>query len=444
MREFSKRFRVLESAANTILSKLKNNNPYIAQISFDVKLSNDENIIFIAPNEILAKFISTKYGNDFSTEFEKILNKRPIIKILSNKPNQKTSKKPSIDIENIKKQSLVLDEFLTFDNFIVGDSNHYAYEVALNVAKNPGKSYNPLFIYGSTGLGKTHLLQSIGHYCLQRGLNVTYITSEQFYNDFIANVASQTMLKFKDKYRNTNVLLIDDVQFLATKSNKVQEEFFHTFNELREKKAQIALTCDKHPKYLKGFEERLISRFESGLVADITPPELDTKIRIIKAKCKFDKIILKDDVINYMATNMGDDIREIEGTILEFGAYSRIMNEEITLDFAKNRIKDKIKIQKNSTNLEEIINLVAKELNIKISEIKSKNKTKKIVEARRICIYLAKNLTPNSMPALATHFGLKDHSAVSHNIKKINELIDANEVFKIRLEEIKNKILEQK
>lgn len=444
MADFCKRLEVLASAANTILSKLKKSDLYLAQISFDAKLSSDESVVFVAPNALIANFINTKYGELLAGEFEASIGKRPAIKVLANKGGAKGGKNPSIDLENVKKQSLVLDEFLTFDNFIVGDSNQYAYGAARNVAQNPGKTYNPLFIYGSTGLGKTHLLQSIGHYCLQRGQNVTYITSEQFYNDFIANVESRTMMKFKDKYRNTDVLLIDDVQFLATKTPKVQEEFFHTFNELREKKAQIALTSDKHPKYLKGFEERLISRFESGLTADITPPELDTKIRIIKAKCIFDKISLNDDVINYIATNMGDDIREVEGTILEFGAYNRIMGQDITLEFAKNRIKDKIKTKKDSTSLEEIISLVAKELNIKASEIKSKNKTKKIVEARRICIYLAKNLTPNSMPQLATHFGLKDHSAVSHNIKKINEIIDTNEDFKIRLEEMKNKVLKQK
>lgn len=437
---------MLVDIANSVLAKLCKGEArnYISQIVFDAKRSDNENIIFLAPNQLIANFIRTKYLALLSNTFELEAGIKPQINITVQAQSKAKSNQKSVDMAQLKAQSSLLNVSFTFDSFIVGDSNQYAFTVAKSVAAEPGKSYNPLFIYGSTGLGKTHLLHSIGNATLARSLNVIYVTAEQFYNDFIVNVENRSMPKFKEKYRKCDILLIDDVQFLATRTPKVQEEFFHTFNDLRNKNAQIALTSDKPPKLLKGFEERLVSRFESGLVADITPPELDTKIRIIKAKCKIDGVVLNDEIINYIATNMGDNIREIEGALLSINAYARLMSQTITLEFAKNIIKDQIKSKKDTVSLEEIINIVAKEQNIKVSEIKSKNKTKKIVEARRICIYLAKNFTPNSMPQLAQHFGLKDHSAVSHNIKKINEIMESNEEFKTQIEEIKNKILQEK
>ena len=200
------------------------------------------------------------------------------------------------------------------------------------------------------------------------------------------------------------------------------------------------MTSDRQPKLLKGFEDRLKTRFEWGVIADITPPELDTKIAIIRKKCEFDKIELNRDVVSYIATNMGDNIREIESAIINLNAYAMLMRQKITLEFAKNILRDQIKEKRENINLEDIIEIVSKELNIKPSNIKSKSRSANIVEARRIVIYLAKNLTLNSMPQIASYFGMKDHSAVSHNIKKINELIENNEYFKIRIEELKNKI----
>ena len=201
------------------------------------------------------------------------------------------------------------------------------------------------------------------------------------------------------------------------------------------------MTSDRQPKLLKGFEDRLRTRFEWGIMADITPPELDTKIAIIQKKCEFDKIYLNKDVINYIATNMGDNIREIESAIINLNAYANLMRQEITLDFAKNVMRDLIKEKRENINLENIIEVVSKELNIKPSDIKSKSRVQNIVEARRIVIYLAKMLTTNSMPQIANYFSMKDHSAVSHNIKKINELIENNEIFNLRVSELKNKIL---
>ena len=412
---------------------------YIKQLKFNEKSSNSTNVVFNAPNEIIAKFIQTKYAAKIAHLFEVKTGQKPVVEV---QPPTKTASKPAkkVDVKEIKAQSSLLNPSYTFENFVVGDSNQFAFLSAKAVSEQPGKIYNPLFIYGPTGLGKTHLLQSVGNFCLNGGKMVICVTSEQFITDFTYNLNNHSMERFREKYRNCDVLLIDDVQFLG-KTDKIQEEFFHTFNEIHAKNGQIVMTSDRQPKLLKGFEDRLRTRFEWGIIADITPPELDTKIAIINKKCEFDKIYLGTDVINYIATNMGDNIREIESAIINLNAYARLMRQEITLEFAKNILRDQIKEKRENINLESIVETVSKELNIKPSDMKSKSRSKNIVEARRIVIYLAKNLTPNSMPQIAQFFNMKDHSAVSHSIKKINELIETNEYFKVRVEELKNKIL---
>ena len=412
---------------------------YIKQLKFNEKSSNSTNVVFNAPNEIIAKFIQTKYAAKIAHLFEVKTGQKPVVEVQA---PTKTAIKPAkkVDVKEIKAQSSLLNPSYTFENFVVGDSNQFAFLSAKAVSEQPGKIYNPLFIYGPTGLGKTHLLQSVGNFCLNGGKMVICVTSEQFITDFTYNLNNHSMERFREKYRNCDVLLIDDVQFLG-KTDKIQEEFFHTFNEIHAKNGQIVMTSDRQPKLLKGFEDRLRTRFEWGIIADITPPELDTKIAIINKKCEFDKIYLGTEVINYIATNMGDNIREIESAIINLNAYARLMRQEITLEFAKNILRDQIKEKRENINLESIVETVSKELNIKPSDMKSKSRSKNIVEARRIVIYLAKNLTPNSMPQIAQFFNMKDHSAVSHSIKKINELIETNEYFKVRVEELKNKIL---
>jgi len=412
---------------------------YIKQLKFNEKSSNSTNVVFNAPNEIIAKFIQTKYAAKIAHLFEVKTGQKPVVEVQA---PTKTASKPAkkVDVKEIKAQSSLLNPSYTFENFVVGDSNQFAFLSAKAVSEQPGKIYNPLFIYGPTGLGKTHLLQSVGNFCLNGGKMVICVTSEQFITDFTYNLNNHSMERFREKYRNCDVLLIDDVQFLG-KTDKIQEEFFHTFNEIHAKNGQIVMTSDRQPKLLKGFEDRLRTRFEWGIIADITPPELDTKIAIINKKCEFDKIYLGTDVINYIATNMGDNIREIESAIINLNAYARLMRQEITLEFAKNILRDQIKEKRENINLENIVEIVSKELNVKPSDMKSKSRSKNIVEARRIVIYLAKNLTPNSMPQIAQFFNMKDHSAVSHSIKKINELIETNEYFKVRVEELKNKIL---
>ncbi len=429
---------------NEILTHLKSLvsedefNKYIKNIKFDKEASKSDIIVIIAQNKLLENWIRTKYSHKIAELFEEKTGIKPKIKIISKtfSHNPKQVVKIDKNINTINSNSKLNPSF-RFDNFVVGSSNQVAYAISKSVSENPGELYNPLFIYGFSGLGKTHLLQAIGNKALDDNKRVIYTTTEEFMNDFTDSIRTRTTDSFRQKYRECDFLLIDDIQFLSGKV-ETQVEFFNTFNALHSEKKQIVLTSDKPPKKIAGIEERLLSRFEWGMLADIQPPELETKISIIKTKCEQNSIALNDEVINYIATNMGENIREIESAIITLNGYASIMNQEITIDFAKDVMKDIIKENRKNITLEEIVKIISKELNVKPSDIKSKKRSKNIVEARRIGIYLARELTPNSMPSLAQYFGMKDHTAVSHNMKKINELMSENENFRLRVEELKN------
>ena len=413
---------------------------YIKKLVYDVKRSRSNLVYFYAPNMIIAKWVKTKYADKLTHLFELQDEIRPKIDISVEKQKKQTPvsvAKQSKEKSNSK--STYLNPSLKFDNFIVGDSNQFAYTTAKSVAEKPGQLYNPLFIYGGVGLGKTHLLQAIGNYHIDLGKTVIYTTLEQFMNSFTSHLRSQTMDRFRDKFRECDLLLIDDIQFLSRKE-QTQEEFFHTFNALYNTNKQIVITSDRQPNKISGLVDRLRSRFEMGLMADIQPPGLETKIAIIQKKCELDNVQLDHEIINFIATNMGDNIREIEGTIIKLNAMSSMLNQEITLDFAQNAIKDQLKEKKENVSIDDIVKIVSRELNIKPSDIKSKKRTKNVASARRTAIYLARNLTPNSMPQIAMYFGMKDHTAISHAMKKINEIIDNDENFKVLLEELSNKI----
>jgi len=413
---------------------------YINKLVYDTKHSRSNLVYFSAPNMFIAKWIKTKYADKIAHLFELQNEIKPEIEILVGK--QKKQNATVIVKQSSEKntsKSTYLNPSLKFDSFIVGDSNQFAYTTAKSVAEKPGQLYNPLFIYGGVGLGKTHLLQAIGNYHIDLGKTVIYTTLEQFMNSFTSHLRSQTMDRFRDKFRECDLLLIDDIQFLSRKE-QTQEEFFHTFNELYNANKQIVITSDRQPNKISGLVDRLRSRFEMGLMADIQPPGLETKIAIIQKKCELDGIHLNHEIINFIASNMGDNIREIEGTIIKLNAMSSMLNQEITLDFAQNAIKDQLKEKKENVTIDDIVKIVSRELNIKPSDIKSKKRTKNVAEARRTAIYLARNLTPNSMPQIAMYFGMKDHTAISHAMKKINEIIDNDENFKVILDELSNKI----
>ncbi len=416
-------------------------NRYIKQLTFCTQDSKTDFALFLAPNPLIASWVRTKYSEKIAHLFEVKTDIKPQVSIQvkdkhlsSQKNNEPTAQTP----QHSAHQSL-LNPAYTFDNYVVGSSNQFAYSAAQSVCEKPGSAYNPLFIYGGVGLGKTHLMQAIGNRLQTQGISVIYTSVEQFVNDFTRHLRNQTMDRFKDKYRKCDVLMIDDVQFLSGKT-QTQEEFFHTFETLRSEKKQIILTSDKQPKQIAGLEDRLTSRFEWGLVCDIQPPELETKIAIINKKCEINRVNISKDIIDYIATIIDNNAREIEGILSKLHAYAKLMNQEITLDFTKNVLKEQLKEKRENITIESIVKFVSKELNVKPSEIRSKNRSKNIVYARRVSIYLARNLTPNSMPQLAQYFGMKDHTAVSHTMKKINELLKTDENFKVKIDELNNKI----
>ncbi|WP_455757233.1 chromosomal replication initiator protein DnaA [Sulfurimonas sp.] len=411
-------------------------NRYIKYLVYDSKKSTSDLAIFYAPNALVSNWIQSKYSEKISHLFEVNNGSKVSVKIaLKNSiDKRKTIKKSEQKITHS-----LLNPTYSFDNFMVGGSNQFAYAATKNVSESAGNVYNPLFIYGGVGLGKTHLMQAAGNVFENQGKNVIYTTVEQFLNDFIRHVRNKTMDRFQEKYRKCDVLLIDDIQFLSNKDS-IQEEFFHTFEALKGDGKQIILTADKHPKKIGGLEKRLQSRFEWGLVADIQPPELETKIAIIKSKCEINKVKLSPDIINYIATVIDNNVREIEGILSKLHAYSQLMHVDIDLKFTKTVLKDQVQENRANLSMESITSSVAKDLNIKPSEIRSKGRSKNIVYARRIAIYICRELTPNTMPQLAQYFGMKDHTAISHTLKKINSLILTDEDFKTKIEELTNKI----
>ncbi len=410
---------------------------YIKWLIYDEKVSNSHFVQFYAPNILVAKWIKTKFADKIAHLFEMETEIKPKVKI-SLYSNRKSSGKEDENERN-RNKSTILNPSFTFDSFIVGDSNQFAYTTAKSVAEKPGIIYNPLFIYGGVGLGKTHLIQAVGNHLISDGKKVIYTTFEQFMNKFTSHLRVQTMSRFRQHFRECDVLIIDDIQFLSGKE-QTQEEFFHTFNELHQAKKQIIITSDRPPNKIPKLVDRLRSRFEWGLMADIQPPELNTKISIIKKKCEIDEVDLNSDIINFLASNMGSNIREIEGAIIKLNAYSGLMNQELTLEFAHNVIKDQLIEKQNNISIDSVLKLVAKELNLKVSDIKSKKRTRIVVRARRISIYLARNLTLNSMPQIALYFGMRDHTSVSHAIKKIIEIADEDEEFKTLIDELSVKV----
>jgi len=409
---------------------------YIKQLVYDVKKSTADEAIFYAPNALVVNWIKNKYTEKISHLFEvKVAHKVHVKITLKNLVDKRKQKK----IVEVKQGNSLLNPSLSFSNFMVGGSNQFAYAAVKSVSENAGNVYNPLFIYGGVGLGKTHLMQAAGNVFQNEGLIVIYTTVEQFLNDFTRSIRNNTMERFREKYRKCDVLLIDDIQFLSNKEG-IQEELFHTFEALKGSGNQIIFTADKHPKKIGGLEARLQSRFEWGLVADIQPPELETKIEIIKKKCEINKVQLSKDIINYIATVIDSNVREIEGILSKLHAYSQLMHVDIDLEFTKNVLKDQMKEKRENLTMDTITEVVAKDLNIKPSEIRSKGRSKNIVYSRRIAIYICRELTQNTMPQLALYFGMKDHTAISHTLRKIAELIDNDEDFKVKIDELINKI----
>ncbi len=356
----------------------------------------------------------------------------------------------SIKKEGIKKKKTsstfipksTLDNDYTFENFVVGPSNEFAKGMALYVTKNPGKSYNPLFIYGGVGLGKTHLMQGIGHEILKKqpDCKVLYLSAERFLNELIYSYGTDSIIKFRKKFRNIDLLLMDDIQFVTGKKG-TQEEFFHTFNTLYERGQQIVLTSDRPPKKIPDLQERLVSRFASGIVVDIQAPNLETRIAILKKKAMHESISIPNDILNFIAKGFKSNVRELEGALTKVIAYTVINNKDLTLDNTKIILKDIIH-QKDSSEItaDLIQRTVATFFDIRVADFKAKKRTKSIALPRQIAMYLTRELTDASLPEIGELFGGRDHTTVIHAYKKIQGLIESNDPVRYQIQNILNEL----
>jgi chromosomal replication initiator protein len=311
----------------------------------------------------------------------------------------------------------------TFDAFVIGAGNQFAHAACQAVAERPSKAYNPLFLYGGVGMGKTHLMQAIGHEIKRRlpQSAICYVSSEKFTNEMINSLRYDKMTSFRDKFRNVDVLLVDDIQFLAQKE-RTQEEFFHTFNALHESLKQIVIASDRPPKELAEIEDRLRSRFEWGLIADIQPPDLETKVAILQKKAEQEQITLPTDVALYIASNIRSNVRELEGALIRLVAHSSLIGAEITLPYTQQVLKNFIDSQQRKVTIEAIQKAVAEQFGLRLAELKAKNNSRAIVYPRQIAMYLAKHLTEASLPEIGRQFAGKHHTTVLHSVEKIDEV----------------------
>lgn len=341
--------------------------------------------------------------------------------------------------------SATLNPKYTFDSFVIGNSNRFAHAASLAVAESPAKAYNPLFIYGGVGLGKTHLMHAIGHYILDNNpkSKVVYVSSEKFTNELINAIKDDKNEEFRNKYRNVDVLLIDDVQFIAGK-DRTQEEFFHTFNTLHDANKQIILSSDRPPKEIPTLEDRLRSRFEWGLIADIQPPDFETRMAILKKKADVEKLNVANDVMVYIATKIKSNIRELEGALIRIVAYSSLTNREITVDLASEALKDIISNKQNTIiTISTIQEAIADYFNLRTEELKSQRRTRNIAYPRQIAMYLCRKLTDMSLPKIGEEFGGRDHTTVIHAYEKISESLKTDEMLQNTVNEITKKLTQK-
>ncbi len=339
------------------------------------------------------------------------------------------------------KRGVQLNPKYTFRNFVVGAGNQFAHAACMAVAEQPAKAYNPLFIYGGVGLGKTHLLNAIGNHVAERSdLRIAYLTTEQFTNEVINSIRYDKMIDLRKRYRNIDMLMIDDIQFLAGKE-RTQEEFFHTFNSLYEARKQIVLSSDRFPKDMPDIEERLRSRFEWGLIADLQPPDVETRIAILRKKSEDEGVKLPEDVIHFLANTMKSNIRELEGSLVRLGAYSSLTGQVITLDMAKNVLRDLIGDKKKIISMDDIQEAVGARFHVKISDLKSRRRSKTLVHPRQIAMYLCRELTDASFPEIGRQFGGKDHTTIIHACRQISKARETDSTLSATIESLKEQIM---
>jgi chromosomal replication initiator protein len=387
---------------------------------------------------LLAEAISTARGGEETAVAFVIFQKHAIKQPESSGSIAGTSRQPT---GSRTKRGIQLNPKYTFKNFVVGAGNQFAHAACMAVAEQPAKAYNPLFIYGETGLGKTHLLNAIGNYVAERtDLRIAYLTTEQFTNEVINSIRYDKMMDLRKRYRHIDMLMIDDIQFLAGKE-RTQEEFFHTFNALYEAHKQLVLSSDRFPKDMPDIEERLRSRFEWGLIADLQPPDVETRIAILRKKSEDEGVTLPEDVIQFLATTMKSNIRELEGSLVRLGAYASLTGQTITLEMAKNVLRDLIGTKKKIVSMDDIQEMVGARFHVKIADLKSRRRSKTLVHPRQIAMYLCRELTDSSYPEIGRQFGGKDHTTIIHACKQVIKAKDSDSSLSATLDSLREQIL---
>jgi chromosomal replication initiator protein len=423
----------------------------ITPISF-----TDNRLTVQIPSQFYYEFIEKHYSELIKASLQKTIgdNAEILYSVVMNNKSEVLENQKKVSIapppqkispvdNNGRNYATQLNDRYTFENFVEGGNNQFARAAALAVSNSPGKTtFNPLVIYGGVGLGKTHLIQAVGNAILQKnGANskIFYVSSEKFTVDFIDSIKHNRAPEFSLNYRNIDVLLVDDIQFFTTKE-RTQEEFFHTFNTLHQNEKQIVLTSDRPPKELKGIEERLISRFQWGLVVDIQPPDLETRIAILEKKAEENELKLAQEIIEIFATNITSNIRELEGSLIRLMAKSSLEGADVTIDLAKAVLKDLSLGNRRSLSVEEIQRIVCEHYKIPEDMVRAKNRKKEVALARQISMYLSKTVTPHSLKTIGLHFGGRDHSTVIHAIQSIKQARKKDKAIKEDLAALERKL----
>jgi chromosomal replication initiator protein len=422
----------------------------ISKPSFDTWLKDTKaeslegkTLTISAPNEFARDWLEEQYSQLISNILLEVTGSKLIIKLIVQdttiEEEIKPQPKPIHQSSEVHDGKTMLNPKYTFDTFVIGSGNRFAHAASLAVAEAPAKAYNPLFIYGGVGLGKTHLMHAIGHYVLEhnKNANVVYLSSEKFTNEFINAIMDNKAINFRNKYRNVDVLLIDDIQFIAGKES-TQEEFFHTFNALHEENKQIIISSDRPPKEIPTLEERLRSRFEWGLITDITPPDLETRIAILTKKAKAEGLDIPMEVMHYIANQIDTNIRELEGALIRVVAYSSLVNQDIDAGLAADALKDIIPNNRPKIiTIPVIIEVIGEKYNVKTEDFFAKKRTKSIAFPRQIAMYLSRELTDLSLPKIGEEFGGRDHTTVIHAHEKISKMVENDTLLAKEIEEIK-------
>ena len=439
-----------EKAINIIKGELTevSFNTWIKSIN-PISLENNS-LKLAVPNDFTKGILESRYKDLIVNALKLLTSKKYNIDFIVTteekiEENQKNHNNEKSNIVVNDEMSTMLNPKYTFDSFVIGNSNRFAHAASLAVAESPAKAYNPLFIYGGVGLGKTHLMHAIGHYILNNNpkSQVVYVSSEKFTNELINSIKDDKNVEFRNKYRNIDILLVDDIQFIAGKE-RTQEEFFHTFNALYEANKQIIISSDRPPKEIPTLEDRLRSRFEWGLIADIQAPDFETRMAILKKKADVEKLNIPNEVMVYIATKIKSNIRELEGALIRIVAFSSLTNKEISVDLASEALKDIISSkQTRQVTIDIIQEVVANYYNLKIEDLKSARRTRNIAFPRQIAMYLSRKLTDMSLPKIGEEFGGRDHPTVIHAYEKISNNLKKDESLQNAIKEL-NKRINQK